>query len=37
VRQIAEFIAVLSCAMFTGAAVYITFVEQPRECSVGWN
>jgi len=28
-RQIAEFIAVLSSALFTGAAVYITFVEHP--------
>ena len=28
-RQIAEFIAVLSCALFTGAAIYITFVEHP--------
>ena len=27
--QIAEFIAVLSCALFTGAAIYITFVEHP--------
>ena len=25
-RQIAEFIAVLSCALFSGAAVYITLV-----------
>src|SRR6266849_1095611 len=28
-RQIAEFIALLSCALFTGAAIYITFVEHP--------
>lgn len=27
--QIAEFIAVLSCALFTGAAIYITSVEHP--------
>jgi Domain of unknown function (DUF1772) len=35
-RQIAEFIAVLSCALFTGAAVYITFIEHPArmECGV---
>jgi anthrone oxygenase-like protein len=35
-RQIAEFIAVLMCALFTGAAVYITFVEHPArmECGV---
>jgi hypothetical protein len=28
-REIAQFIAVLSCALFTGAAIYITFVEHP--------
>jgi hypothetical protein len=28
-RQIAEFVAALSSALFTGAAVYITFVEHP--------
>jgi hypothetical protein len=35
-RQIAEFIAVLSCALFTGAAVYINLVEHPArmECGV---
>jgi hypothetical protein len=36
VRQIAEFIAVLACALFTGAAVYISLVEHPArmECGV---
>ena len=34
-RQIAEFIAVLSCALFTGAAVYITFVEHPARMLCG--
>src|SRR5215467_13017945 len=34
-RQIAEFIAVLSCALFTGAAVYITFVEHPARMQCG--
>jgi hypothetical protein len=35
-RQFAEFIAVLSCALFTGAAVYITFIEHPArmQCRV---
>jgi hypothetical protein len=34
-RQIADFIAVLSCALFTGAAVYITFVEHPARMQCG--
>ena len=35
-RQIAEFVAVLSCALFTGAAIYISLVEHPArmECGV---
>jgi Domain of unknown function (DUF1772) len=35
-RQIAEFLAVLSCSLFTGAAVYISLVEHPArmECGV---
>src|SRR5260370_31773329 len=35
-RQIAEFVAVLACSLFTGAAVYVTFVEHPArmECGV---
>jgi hypothetical protein len=35
VRQIAEFIAVLSCALFTGAAVYINLVEHPARMQCG--
>ena len=34
-HQIAEFIAVLACAMFTGAAVYITFIEHPARMQCG--
>jgi len=34
-RQLAEFIAVLSGALFTGAAVYITFVEHPARMQCG--
>ena len=34
-RQIAEFIAVLSCGLFTGAAVYITLVEHPARMQCG--
>src|SRR5713226_3935641 len=35
-RPIAEFVAVLACGLFTGAAVYISFVEHPArmECGV---
>jgi len=35
-RQIAEFIAVLSCSLFTGASVYVNLVEHPArmECGV---
>jgi hypothetical protein len=35
-RQIAEFIAVLACSLFTGAAVYLSWVEHPArlECGV---
>ena len=34
--QIAEFVAVLACSLFTGAAVYISLVEHPArmECGV---
>jgi hypothetical protein len=28
-RQLAEFLSVLACALFTGASVYISFVEHP--------
>ena len=34
-RQIAEFVAVLSCALFTGAAVYINFIEHPARMQCG--
>ena len=35
-REIAEFVAVLSCSLFTGASVYINLVEHPArmECGV---
>ena len=35
-RQISEFIALLACGLFTGAAVYISLVEHPSrmECGV---
>jgi hypothetical protein len=35
-RQIAEFVAVLACDLFTGAAVYVCLVEHPArmECGV---
>ena len=34
-RQIAEFIAVLSCSLFTGAAVYVNLVEHPARMQCG--
>jgi len=35
-RQIAEFVAVLTCGLFTGADVYVSLVEHPArmECGV---
>ncbi len=35
-RQMAEFVAVLACSLFTGASVYINLVEHPAgmECGV---
>jgi Domain of unknown function (DUF1772) len=35
-RQIAEFVAVFACSLFTGASVYINLVEHPArmECGV---
>jgi uncharacterized membrane protein len=35
-RQIAEFVAVFACSLFTGAAVYLSLVEHPArmECGV---
>jgi hypothetical protein len=34
-RQIAEFVAVLSCSLFTAAAVYISLVEHPARMQCG--
>jgi hypothetical protein len=34
-RQIAEFVAVLSCSLFSGAAIYITLVEHPARMQCG--
>jgi hypothetical protein len=34
-HQIAEFIAVLSCSLFTGASVYINLVEHPARMQCG--
>lgn len=34
-RQIAEFVAVLACNLFTGAAVYISLVEHPARMECG--
>src|SRR6266702_1389578 len=34
-RQIAEFVAVLSCGLFTGAAVYLNLVEHPARMKCG--
>jgi hypothetical protein len=34
-RQIAEFVAVLSCSLFTGASIYISFVEHPARMACG--
>jgi hypothetical protein len=34
-RQIAEFVAVLACSLFAGAAIYITFVEHPARMQCG--
>ena len=34
-RQIAEFVSVLACALFTGAAIYITFIEHPARMHCG--
>jgi hypothetical protein len=34
-RQIAEFIAVLACALFAGASVYINLVEHPARMECG--
>src|SRR6266581_6438908 len=34
-RQIAEFVAVLSCGLFAGAAVYVSLVEHPARMGCG--
>jgi hypothetical protein len=34
-RQICEFVAVLACSLFTGAAVYISLVEHPARMECG--
>jgi Anthrone oxygenase len=34
-RQIAEFVAVLSCSLFTGASIYINLVEHPARMQCG--
>ena len=34
-RQIAEFVAVLTCGLFTGAAVYVSLVEHPVRMACG--
>jgi hypothetical protein len=34
-RQIAEFVAVLACSLFTGAAVYISVIEHPARMECG--
>src|SRR5207302_6201840 len=34
-RQIAEFVAVLTCGLFTGAAVYVSLVEHPARMQCG--
>jgi len=34
-RQVAEFLAVLSCSLFTGASVYINLVEHPARMQCG--
>ena len=34
-RQIAEFVAVLACGLFAGAAVYVSLVEHPARMECG--
>src|SRR5437764_12969745 len=34
-RQIAEFVAVLACGLFAGAAVYVSIVEHPARMARG--
>ncbi len=35
IRQIAEFVAVLACGLFAGAAVYVSLVEHPARMACG--
>jgi hypothetical protein len=35
--QIAEFVAMLACGLFTGAAIYISLVEHPARMECGVN
>ncbi len=34
-REIAQFVAVLACSLFAGAAVYINLVEHPARMQCG--
>ena len=34
-RQIAEYVAVLACGLFAGAAVYVSLVEHPARMEWG--
>jgi Domain of unknown function (DUF1772) len=34
-RQIAEFVSVLACALFTGASIYVNLVEHPARMRCG--
>lgn len=34
-RHVAEFIAVLACSLFTGAAIYVSLVEHPARMTCG--
>lgn len=34
-RHIAEFIAVLACSLFTGAAIYVSLIEHPARMNCG--
>jgi hypothetical protein len=36
-RQIAEFVAVLACSLFTGPAIYVSLVEHAVEWNAAWS
>lgn len=36
-REIAELIAVLACALFTGATIYVNLVEHPARMQCQWK